>query len=478
MWLLLVMAFAAAPRLAHAQRDLIDEIVLPFDAEGHIDRIDVELLQRLERDDPGIGAAIGAGAPGETFVDAHLLHAADSTYVLDTLVRRGGDLVHRRRGLNKPEADALVQRVQAALSISNPRGLTQDYRTMLVVGSSILGLAFYSWALPVSSDTDGKEAVAAGMFAVAASFFGPYLATRGTQVSAGEANLALYGGTRGIPHGLLAYHGFRSRDDYVTVDLDGNPITYEDEGNSDDELAAAITGSVLEGVGGFFWARGANMSGAKSHVVSVGGDIGLLWGLGYAELFDGDDDLFDFQTNRPLCISGLAGSGLGMALGSFTASRRPHTWGDVEVVRMSNFVGAATGIAIADLMSDEDDPILIGSLAGSAAGLVLGDRFVRGVDLSAAQSILVDTGTLAGAALGMGIAYLVSDSSDESEGYTSAAALGAIGGGGATLLAMRRAAVKGDSRGGNLQIEFSPFALVAPPRSTQNPTAIQVRWTF
>ena len=254
---------------------------------------------------------------------------------------------------------------------------------------------------------------------------------------------------------------------------------FEDDGDSDAELAAAITGSVVEGIGGFFWARGANMSGGTSHVVSVGGDIGLLWGLGYAELLDGDDDLFDIRTNRSLSIAGLAGSGLGMAFGSLTASRRPHTWGDIEVVRMSNFVGAATGLAIADLVSEEDNPLLIGSLAGSAAGLVLGDRFVRGVNLSAAQSILVDMGTLAGAALGMGIAYLAtSDGSDESEAYTSAAALGAIGGGGATLVAVRRAAVKGDSRRGNLQIEFSPFALVAPPRSTQNPTAIQVRWSF
>ena len=197
---------------------------MPFDTEGRVDRIDVELLQRLERDDPGISAAIGAGAPGESFVDAHLLHAADSTYVLDTLVRRSGDLVHRRRGLGSAEADALRQRVRAALTVSNPRGLAQDYRTMLVIGSSILGLAFYDWALPASSDLNDKEAVAAGMFAAAASFFGPYLATRGTQVSAGEANLALYGGTRGIPHGILAYHGFRSRDDYV-VDIDGIPTS-------------------------------------------------------------------------------------------------------------------------------------------------------------------------------------------------------------------------------------------------------------
>ena len=480
MCLVLVMAMAILPQAAQAQaeRHLIDEIVVAWDAAGHVDRIDADLLRGLERDDPGIGVAIGTGAPGETFVDAHLLHGADSTYVLDTLVRRGSDLVHRRRSLSNAEAEALQQRVRAALTISNPRGLASNNRTLLVIGSSLLGIAFYSWALPVSSDTDGKEAVAAGMFAVAASFFGPYLATHGTQVSAGEANLSLYGGTRGIVHGILAYHGFRSRDDYQGIDFSGNPYTVEDEGDSDAAIAAAITGSVLEGIGGFFWARGANMSGGTAHTVSVGGDIGLLWGLGYAELFDGDDDLFDIETNRPLCIAGLAGSGLGMALGSFKASRRSHTWGDVEVVRMSNFVGAAAGLAVADLASDEDNPILIGSLAGSAAGLVLGDRLVRDVDLSAGQSVLVDTGAIAGAALGLGIAYLLSNNSDESEGYTSAAALGAIGGGGATLLAVRRSAAKDDSRRGNLHLEFSPFALLAPPRTSQNPPALQVHWTF
>lgn len=478
-WLLAVMMIVAAARPAHAQRDLIDEIIVPWDSLGRIDRIDVELLQRLERSDPGIGPAVGAGTAGETFIDAHLLRGADSNYLLDTLVRRGTDAVHRRRALSNAEAGALRQRVQAALGVSNPRGLATDYRTMLVIGSSLLGLGFYSWALPVSGDMDGKEGVAAGMFAVAASFFGPYLATRGTQVSAGEANLALYGGTRGIPHGILAYHGFRSRNDQQYVDGNGVPFTVEDQGDSDAATAAAITGSVLEGVGDFFWARGANLSGSTAHVIGVGGDIGLLWGLGYAELFDGEEDFWDIETNRPLCIAGLAGSGLGMAFGSFAASHRRYTWGDVEVVRMSNFIGAATGLAIADLVSDEDNPLLIGSLAGSAAGLALGDRFVRGVDLSAAQSILVDTGTIAGAALGLGIAYLVSsDGSDESEGYTSAAALGAIGGGGATFLAVRRAAARGDSRSGNLQVEFSPVALLAPHRSHQPPAAVQVRWTF
>lgn len=473
------MAIIAVSRPAQAERDPIDEIVVPWDSLGRIDGIDVELLQRLERDAPGIGSSVGAGAPGESFVDARLLRGQDSTYVFDTLVRRGTDLVHRRRALSKAEADALLQRVRAALAVSNPRGLLSNDRMMLVIGSSLLGLGFYSWALPVAGDIDGKDAVAAGMFAVATSFFGPYLATRGTQVSAGEANLALYGGTRGIPHGILAYHGFRPRHDHQVIDFDGTTITIEDEGDSDEAIAAAITGSVVEGIGGFFWARGSNLAGSTAHTIGVGGDIGLLWGLGYAELFDGEDDFWDIGTNRPLCITGLAGSGLGMAFGSFSASHRRYTWGDVEVVRMSNYIGAATGLAIADLMSDKDNPLLFGSLSGSAAGLALGDRFVRDVDLSATQSILVDTGTIAGAALGLGIAYLVTSSgNDDSEAYTSAAALGAIGGGGATFLAVRRAALRGDSRSGNLQLEFSPFALLAPHRSSQNPPAVQVRWTF
>lgn len=479
MWRLVALAILAASQPAHAQRAPIDEVIVAWDSLGRIDRIDVELLRRLEHDDPGIGSSLGAGAPGEAFVVAHLLRGADSTYVLDTLVRRGPDLVHRRRALSGEEAGAVLQRVNAALSVANPRGLASDYRTMLVIGSSLLGLGFYSWALPASGDLDGKDGVAAGMFAVAATFFGPYLATHGTQVSAGEANLALYGGTRGIPHGILAYHGFRSRNDQQYVDIDGTPVTIEDTGDSDAAIAAAITGSAVEGIAGFFWARGSNLPGSTAHVISVGGDIGLLWGLGYAELFDGDGDFWDIETNRQLCIAGLAGAGLGMAFGSFSSSHRRYTWGDVEVVRMSNYVGAAAGLAMGDMVSDEDNPLLIGSLAGSIAGLALGDRLVRDVDLSAAQSILVDTGTLAGAALGLGIAYLVTSSNnDASEAYTSAAALGAIGGGGATFLAVRRAAARGDSRSGNLQLEITPLALLGPRRASHNPPAAQVRWTF
>lgn len=476
---LIALMIVVGPQLAHAQPLVIEETVVPWDSLGRIDRIDSEWLRRLERDDPGVGAAVGAGTPGEIFVDTHLVRSADSTLVLDTLVHRGTSLVHRRRTLSNAEAGALLHRVQTALAVSNPRGLSSDYRSMLVIGSSLVGLGFYSWALPVSGNLDGKEAVAAGMFAVATSFFGPYLATRGTQVSAGEANLALYGGTRGIPHGILAYHGFRTHHDTQYTGIDGTPVTIEDDGDSEAATAAAITGSVLEGIGGFFWARGANLPGSTAHAIGVGGDIGLLWGLGYAELFDGDDDFWDIETNRPLCIAGLAGSGAGMALGSFSASHRNYTWGDVEVVRMSNFIGAATGLAIGDLVSEEDNPLLIGSLVESAAGLALGDRLVRDVDLSATQSILVDTGAIAGAALGLGLAYLLtSDRNDESEGYTSAAALGAIGGGGATFLAVRRAAGRADARSGSLELEFSPFALLARQRAPHNAPAMQLHWTF
>ena len=41
--------------------------------------------------------------------------------------------MHRRRALTSTETDALLQRVHAALSVSNPRGLASDYRTMLVI---------------------------------------------------------------------------------------------------------------------------------------------------------------------------------------------------------------------------------------------------------------------------------------------------------------------------------------------------------
>jgi hypothetical protein len=108
---------------AAAQRPLIDEIVLPFDAEGRIDRIDRELLQQLRRDDPEIAALLGAENVEETFLDASLLHGPDSTYVLDTLVRQQaapGDLVHHRRSMNSAEAGALRARVRAGLARIHP----------------------------------------------------------------------------------------------------------------------------------------------------------------------------------------------------------------------------------------------------------------------------------------------------------------------------------------------------------------------
>jgi hypothetical protein len=341
--------------------------------------------------------------------------------VLEIEFLRDGRVVRDRRALDSAALEELRQRVADAVA-HEPAVDPNDRsgRPLLLAGTSLLGLAFYDWALPVAADLDGKEAVATGMLAAAGSFFVPWVLTRNGPVTYGMTDLALYGATRGIVHGMAAYELFEQTESPFEVDAS----------DSDKRLAAALVGSVVEGVGGYFWARQTRMTTGKAHTIGATGDFGFLWAGGIAEIADNDDTALDQAEDRGLYAAALAGSAAGFAAGSWIADHRDYTWGDVEVVRVAGLTGATVGAAAADLAGTEDEDWWIASgIAGSAAGLWLGDRLVRETDYPAGLALLVDVGSLAGAALGLGIAYLAtSDSNSDSDVYAPAAALGALGG--------------------------------------------------
>lgn len=417
----------------------MEETRVPLDADSRLERLDARTARSLK-----LFTEIGG------FRGAQLFVRADSSYVLEIELDRDGRFVRDRRELAPAEVTALRQDVSRRLA-ARPAMDPEDRsgRTLLLGGSTLLGLGFYDWALPTATDLHDKNAVAAGMLAGAGSFFVPWLLTRNAPVTMGMAHLSLYGGTRGIVYGMLALEMVTASD--------------AARATSDGRLASGLAGSAVAGAGGYFWARARGMSPGGAHAIGTGGDFGLAFGLGIAELLDGDRTLLDGDEGGLQYAAGLAGAAGGMFGGRWIERRRPTTWGDVEVTRMAGLVGAAAGLAVCDATgSENDDALLASGLAGAAGGLVIGHHLVTSTQYTPGEALLVDTGAVAGALLGLGLAYLIgSDTGSSSDAYTASAALGAAGGFALTWATTRGEASRHAAVGSGWSVAIEPLALLA-----------------
>jgi hypothetical protein len=380
------------------------DILVPLEPERRIMTLDAELIDLAE---------ISSARPDA--VEARIFQSADGSYTLEILFDREGQRIRERRPIEADAVAALQERLSRALGAVTVAEQRSRGRTGFLLGSSALSLGFYSWAVPKAFDLSDREGVAAGMLAAAVGFFAPMLATSYDDVTTGMAVMSLHGSTRGIVHGIALYEWLWDDDDDEVV---------VDEDNDDPQLQAALAASVVEGIGGYFWARQAHMNAGHAQTIGVAGDFGTLWGVGIAELLDADPE--DETEVRGASV--LAASAAGLAAGAFLAEDRGYSWGSAEVVRTAGLLGAgiaATGVDISD--TENANPYVAAAMAASVAGVVAGDRLVVERNFSVGEALLIDAGTIAGGALGLGAAYLLSDDSSDSKPYTIAAAIGSTG---------------------------------------------------
>ena len=351
--------------VVHAQ-----EVQVPLDRSGRIQRIDSELARRL-------GMLLDR-YPG--FTEARLFRAADSTFVLEVTMARGGQVLRERVPMSAAGADSLRAQVSALVAEKAPAAaLNQEGRALLVSMTTLMGLGFYGWALPLSSDASGETGTAIYLLTAGGSFFLPLLATSGQPVTWGTTDLALYGATRGIAHGVFAYELFAG-----------------DGSNGDAALASSVAGSLIEGVGGYLWARGANLRAGSTTAIGALGDFGLLEGVGLAHLADYFDGNHDAQAAGTI----LAGSALGLAGGAMLAGHRDYSYGDARIMRDGMLLGSCLSLMVVDWFNPSDNTYRTGAMLGGVVGLVGGDRLVRDTEFTAGQSWLVTLGLVAGGAVG------------------------------------------------------------------------------
>jgi hypothetical protein len=441
---LLVALFGVAGAPLGAQQ----EAPVSLDKEGRVMAVDRQLASRL-------GLFVDR-FPG--FREARLfVQLPDSAYILEVTVVRDGQTLRERVPMSDAEARELQDEVSRRISLQAPAlGLDQEGRARLLGGTTLMGLAFYGWAVPVILDID-EGTTAAGLYMLTAgtSFLGPWLATRQRAVSRGMTDLGMYGATRGALHGFLVHYLATWKED---DDLDSS-------GDGRGEVAAAMGFSVAEGLGGYLWAGGRGLELATTRTLGLGGDFGMIQGLSLAGILDPGD--------RATAALALLGGWGGVGLGHAWAGRRDHSSGDVTALGTAGHVGLLTGLALADLMDagSHDRWYGVGALAGSLSGLAVGDRLVRTTHFTEAQGRLVALGSVAGGAFGLGVAYLIvgddDTDDDRSSVYLASTSVGAMAGYGLTYRSLAPRAPSSSVQPQGLELSLHPVGLAGAYASFQ-----------
>ena len=429
---LVALVAIAALAAVHAPAAHAQEVQVPLDRSGRIQRIDAQLAKRL--------GTMTDRYPG--FTEARLFRAPDSTFALEVTMARGGQVLRERLPLSPTGVDSLRDRITLLIAQKAPQAtMNQEGRPLLVTCTTLLGLGFYGWALPYAGDVNESQ-VAAGiyMLTAAGSFFIPFALTGDQAVTYGMTDHALYGTTRGIIHGILVYQLFSSSDN-----------------TSQGNVGAATFGSIVEGAGNYYWAASTHMSAGDAQTIGTLGDFGLLEGLGATNLAD----TYDQDRNAQGAAIMLAGSAVGLAGGAVLARHRDYSYGDASVMRNAGLLGVFAADMIADWFNPSDKTYVTAAMIGAPVGLALGDRLVANTDFNVGQSVIITLGMTAGAALGLGIVYVSSGGSgDHGTLNLTSSMLGSAVGFATTYSSLLPAARAGRTKS-SWRIEMSPLAALA-----------------
>lgn len=432
------------------------EISVPIDAEGKFELIDSKLEQELKLFTDYRG-----------FKEARLFQLSDTSFVLEISYQLEDRLLKDRLPLSAQEAAEFRQKVTLRIKQEKPRAaLDQEGRSKLLKGTLVLSLGYYGWAVPVTFDiTDGRAVAALYMFTAGAGFFLPYWGTRGIPVTEAAATLSLYGGTRGIVHGIFLYELVKGEDT-----------------SGRGRVGFGMLGSLTEALAFFSLANRSKMSPGTAELICICGDLGIGYGLGAAHLAD----LYEDDKERGLYGSILLGSAAGLVAGKLLAEGQPYTKGDAYVLRGVGFLGAYVSLAAVDLADPkEEKAYTAAAMAGSIVGLGLGHHLVKNKDFSTGQGTLINLGELAGGLVGLGVAYLITpeDKDDNSAVYMTSSAIGATGG--FWLLYRSFAKDAASQRESSWKIEFAPEAVLSYIKSdifSRSPEqvipAVRVRFEF
>jgi hypothetical protein len=434
------------------------EIQVPVDSTGKILQINSELERELKLFPEFVN-----------FKEAKLYQLPDSSYALEIFYKDKGETARDRRLMSADEVAGFRKHISELIARLHPQSaLDQEGRSRLIATNLTLAMGYYGWAIPLAANMEGSGAVAGSyMIMSAAGFFIPYMVTENENVSKGDAWLSMYGGTRGIAHGIgFAY-------------LVGGERIDDDEGRG--LLMSGVVFSLAESWGGYALAKHMKMTDGSAATIGLLGDFGMLEGLGVTHLAGWLDHDNNGDHARAIAGTIIAGSAIGLVSGFRLTKTQEYTRGDASVLGSSAWLGALVPFAILDIADVKDDRTYTQSvMVGALFGLGIGNRLVTGKDFSTGQGRLIELAETAGALTGLGIATMADAQS--SEAYTGLGVAGAVAG---YVLMYRHLAPKADvDERVSWNFQIQPAGLMdmtmgkdhAVSRPTLPAATLEIRW--
>ena len=250
------------------------------------------------------------------FEFAHMFMRSDSSYVLEISYMQSNVLYKDRKYMTLTEMQIFRDSLRNILLQNNKYySLNQEGRVTNLIGTTIIGLGYYSVAPTIYADHKSsgyKIPTATYMLTAGASFFLPYYLTKDKTVTMPMASMSFHGQTRGLLLGFGLSHMFY-QNNTAQWDNMGNYNYNAYEKTQHIRLFSTMAGGIGFGLGQYYLAKHKEFTLGDASVYQMGMDIGLLHGLLYADFFD----LYSNERSvlSSVVVSGLAYSALGYYVG-------------------------------------------------------------------------------------------------------------------------------------------------------------------
>ena len=461
---LLLMLACASPLRAQTVR----EVQVPLDPERGVAEVGPDLRREL-----------GLFPDAQGFQSARLFRLDDGTLVLEIARSEGGTLVRERQRLSDAQLEALRGDLASRFAAQGrSRAVDRAGRSGLVLMETLLGVGLYGWAVPMGFDIDSSRgAVASYLLTAGLSFYLPYRITRNASVSIAERNAAIWGGTRGAVHGLMLGELIAGPERPYVYD----PSRPDDEPGEDRDRARALSiigASVLETVIAYQTLDAWDTDEGEVAFWGAVGDFGIPFGFGVARLagFWDDEMICDFDVcfseshwRRGGWATALAASLAAPVLAHASGEGARYTIGDARALRSLGLLGAQAALvpawaAFEDEEGDLDRPTVAALMAGSAAGLWIGNRVLADRSLSGGEGALVLAGHVAGGLGALGVTYLLAGEEADELVYMATSAVGSAAGSLLTLGAVSRGSTgsSGEAAAAGPRLEMAPLGALLP----------------
>ena len=361
------------------------EVQISPDADGKLEYISSDQENRLK-----------LFPEYKDFIEARCFQLSDSSFAVEITYKENGVVKRAKKYYTLEAFQTFRNKVSTLITENAPETiLNQEGRSRLLTVSTSVGLAYYGWAIPTSLQVDeGKVYLGMYMLSAGTSFFLPYAITRKQEVSPSQADLFIYGQTRGILHGYALS---------AVLIQDPDPTFASFIG---------VSASITEGILGYHWAKKEKMTRGDALTISLWGDFGM--GIFAGTSFS--TGLLDNDVLRRLSATALLGAATGITAGNWMRNHYKYTAGDVYMQRSLGFLGAYVPVALSLVAELNDSKVIAGvATVGSLGGLTLGHYIAQKNHYTAGQGRLIALGQTAGGLLGLGAGYLVS--SDNENGY-------------------------------------------------------------